>query len=279
MDIKKIINLSKKPKLFERSDQKFWDDPHISKKMLEVHIDPEFDAASRSYEFMEESIDWLVNRILTEEDQNILDLGCGPGFYSQGLAEKGYSVTGVDLSKRSIEYAKAQIESEELDVEYKVQNFLELDYENKYDAVIMMYCELGVLTNQELDRLLKKVNNALKPGGLFIFDVFTANKREEHELDKSWDAVKQGFWDENPYLSLTETYFYPEADTYLNQTIVVNEDDEISLYRIYEHYYNKETITKVLDNFGFINHSFYSDLTGKKYSPSSRTLAVVTEKL
>ncbi|MCF8002390.1 MAG: class I SAM-dependent methyltransferase [Halanaerobiales bacterium] len=279
MDIKKIIDLSKKPKLFERSDQKFWDDPHISKKMLEVHIDPEFDAASRSYEFIEESIDWLVERILTGEDQNILDLGCGPGFYSKGLAEKGYSVTGIDLSKRSIEYAKEQIESEELDVEYKVQNFLELDYDQKYDAVIMMYCELGALTNQERDKLLEKVNNALKPGGVFVFDVFTANKREEHELNKSWDAVQQGFWAGNPYVSLTETFFYPEADTYLNQTIVVNEDDEISLYRIYEHYYDKGTITKVLDNFGFINHSFYSDLTGKKYSPNSRTLAVVTEKL
>ncbi len=279
MDIKKIINLSKKPKLFERGDQKFWDDPHISKKMLEVHIDPEFDAASRSYEFMEESIDWLVERILTGKDQNILDLGCGPGFYSKGLAEKGYSVTGIDLSKRSIEYAKEQIESEELDVEYKVQNFLELDYDQKYDAVIMMYCELGALTNQERDKLLEKVNNALKPGGLFIFDVFTAKKREEHELNKNWEAVQQGFWAENPYVSLTETFFYPEADTYLNQTIVVNEDDEISLYRIYEHYYDKGTITKVLDNFGFINHSFYSDLTGKKYSSNSRTLAVVTEKL
>ena len=279
MDIKKVINLSKKPKLFERSDQKFWDDPHISKKMLEVHIDPEFDAASRSYEFMEESIDWLVERILTEKDQNILDLGCGPGFYSKGLAEKGYSVTGIDLSKRSIEYAKAQIENEELDVEYKVQNFLELDYEQNYDAIIMMYCELGALTNQERDKILEIVNRALKPGGLFVFDVFTANKREEHELDKTWDAVQQGFWAESPYLSLTETFFYPEADTYLNQTIVVNENDETSLYRIYEHYYNKETITKVLDNFGFINHSFYSDLAGKKYSSNSRTLAVVTEKL
>jgi len=279
MDIKKVINLSKKPKLFERSDQKFWDDPHISKKMLEVHIDPEFDAASRSNEFIEESIDWLVNRVLTEKVQKVLDLGCGPGFYSQGLAKKGYSVTGVDLSKRSIEYAKAQIENEELDVEYKVQNFLELDYEQNYDAIIMMYCELGALTNQERDKILEIVNRALKPGGLFVFDVFTANKREEHELDKTWDAVQQGFWAKSPYLSLTETFFYPEADTYLNQTIVVNENDETSLYRIYEHYYNKETITKVLDNFGFINHSFYSDLAGKKYSSNSRTLAVVTEKL
>src|SRR6056297_1512263 len=279
MDIKKIINLTKKPKLFERSDQKFWDDPHISKNMLEIHINPEFDAASRSYEFIGESINWLVDSVFNEKDQKILDLGCGPGLYSKELAEKGYSVTGVDLSKRSIEYAKAQVSNKELNLEYKVQNFLELDYKEEYDVVLLLYCELGALTNQERNQLLKKVNAALKPGGKFVFDVFTENNRDDVDINRKWDAVKQGFWDQKPYLSLTETYFYPEADTYLNQTIIINEDEEIKLYRIFEHFYSKETITQVLEEFGFINHAFYSDLRGEKYEPSSKTLAVVTEKL
>ena len=279
MDINKIIELTKKPKLFERSDQKFWDDPHISKNMLEIHINPEFDAASRSYEFIGESIDWLIKSVFNDKDQKILDLGCGPGLYSKELAEKGYSVTGVDLSKRSIDYAKKQIQNKELDIEYKVQNFLELDYKEEYDVVLLLYCELGALTNQERDQLLIKVNEALRPGGKFVFDVFTENNRADVDIERKWDVVKQGFWDQKPYLSLTETYFYPEADTYLNQTIIINEDEEIKNYRIFEHFYSKETITQVLEDFGFINHDFYSDLRGEKYEPSSKTLAVVTEKL
>lgn len=279
MDIKKLIKLSKKPKLFERSNQQFWNDPHISKNILEIHIDPECDVATRTREFIEESIKWLVNSMFADKDQKILDLGCGPGFYSKGLAKKGYSVTGVDLSKRSIEYAKSQVENEELDVEYKVKNFLELDYEEEFDVVLSMYCELGALTNNERDKLLKKINKALKPGGKFIFDVFTVNNRDKGELGRSWEVTQKGFWDPKPYLSLTETFLYPEADTYLNQIIVVNEDEEISQYRVFEHFYNKETITEVLDKFGFINHSFYSDLTGKKYTPDSKTLAVVSKKL
>src|SRR6056297_2665814 len=140
MDIKKLINLSQKPKLFERSEQKFWDDPHISKKMLEIHLDPEFDAASRTHEFIKKSLSWLVDSIFTEEDQKILDLGCGPGFYSKRLAEAGYSVTGVDFSKKSIDYAKKQAEKENLDIEYKYQDFLEMDYEDEFDVVLLIYC-------------------------------------------------------------------------------------------------------------------------------------------
>lgn len=279
MDIKKLINMSKKPEVFERSKSKLWDDPYISKKMLEIHLDPEFDAASRTYEFIEESIEWLVNSIFEEDENKILDLGCGPGFYSKRLAEKGYSVTGIDLSKNSIEYAKSQVENTDLDIEYIRQDFLKMDYEDEFDIVLLIYCELGALTNEERDTLIENVYRALKPGGKFIFDVFTANNRDEKDLDRKWELSQKGFWDEKPYLALTETFSYEEEDTFLNQTIVINNDEEISLYRIFEHVYNKESITEVLNKFGFINHAFYSDVAGQKYSQESKTLAVVTEKL
>ncbi len=279
MDINKLIELSQKPKLYERSESELWDDPHISKKMLEIHLDPDFDAASRKDEFVDESVNWLVNEVFTEKDQKILDLGCGPGFYSKRLAEAGYSVTGVDFSKKSIDYAKKQAEKENLDIEYKYQDFLEMDYEDEFDVVLLIYCELGALTNEERDILLENINQALKSGGKFIFDVFTANNRGQDDLGQSWETAEKGFWDKSPYLALTETFFYKEADTYLNQTIVVNEEEEIKLYRIFEHFYNKQSISNVLDEFGFINHSFYSDVAGKRYVKDSNTLAVVTEKL
>ncbi len=38
--------------------------------------------------------------------KKLLDLGCGAGIYSELLYDKGFSVTGIDFSKRSIEYAQ-----------------------------------------------------------------------------------------------------------------------------------------------------------------------------
>ena len=38
----------------------------------------------------------------------ILDLGCGPGLYAELLAKKGHSITGVDFSENSIQYAIRQ---------------------------------------------------------------------------------------------------------------------------------------------------------------------------
>ena len=48
--------LLRKPKLYEKTQEKFWNDPHISKGMLEAHLDPNTDvrnfsisAAARDY--------------------------------------------------------------------------------------------------------------------------------------------------------------------------------------------------------------------------------------
>lgn len=42
-----ILDCSEKPQLFELGETHFWDDPHISKSMLEAHLNPDTDAASR----------------------------------------------------------------------------------------------------------------------------------------------------------------------------------------------------------------------------------------
>ncbi|BCG61136.1 class I SAM-dependent methyltransferase [Paenibacillus sp. URB8-2] len=86
-----------------------WTDDYISRQLLATHLDPMSDAASRRPEVIDATVHWIVNYLCRQDHaKEILDLGCGPGLYAQRLAKLGYSVTDIDFSKLSIEYAKQQ---------------------------------------------------------------------------------------------------------------------------------------------------------------------------
>ena len=48
------------PKVYEKSTSAFWDDEHISKYMLEAHINPNEDGATRKMDFVRKSVDWIT---------------------------------------------------------------------------------------------------------------------------------------------------------------------------------------------------------------------------
>ncbi|MEJ6950002.1 class I SAM-dependent methyltransferase [Natronospora cellulosivora (SeqCode)] len=172
MNFKKILSLLKKPELFERSEEIFWKDPYISEKLLEAHLNPDWEAASRKHSTIEKTVKWLDENVFEKKDSKILDLGCGPGLYASPLAELGYHLTGIDYSRRSIDYASRHAKENGLKIDYIYQNYLKIDYDSDFDVIMLIYCDLGALTNQERDTLLAKIYKALKPGGLFIFDAF-----------------------------------------------------------------------------------------------------------
>ncbi len=78
--------------------------------MLATHLDPTIDLASRRPETIDRTVAWIVETLGLEPGDSVLDLGCGPGLYTQRFAQRGQRVSGVDYSRRSIEYAGQQAE-------------------------------------------------------------------------------------------------------------------------------------------------------------------------
>lgn len=100
-----LVDLQMKPEPFTPGEPLFWNDPYISLQMLQAHLDTGSDLASRRPETIDAIIEWIVAKVGLEPGDSVLDLGCGPGLYTSRLAEHGMRVTGVDYSKRSIDYA------------------------------------------------------------------------------------------------------------------------------------------------------------------------------
>ena len=279
LNIGDLSIIMSRPPLFERSRVAFWDDPHISAQMLQAHLDPSHDAASRRPETIERTVDWLITHLCLRSGMSLLDLGCGPGLYCRRFAEMGLRVTGVDYSRRSIAYATAEAELLHLPITYHYYNYLELGASESFDVISLIFFDFGALTDAECLCLLPRIHRALKPGGRFVFDVRTSVDFARQEQTRTWNLQPHGgFWHDGPYLELKDTLHYPEADTILCQYAIMSDTETMRCYRIWERCFSRESICGLLEAHGFIIESIWSDLTGCSWSESSPSLAIIARK-
>lgn len=114
-----------------------------------------------------------IQRILSDLNytpKTILDVACGTGTVSEILSDKGFKVTGIDLSADMIEVAKKH----KSEVDYLVADASTMQLNKKFDMAISLFDSLNYITNDNvLAQAMKRVSEHLVEGGLFIFDVNT----------------------------------------------------------------------------------------------------------
>ena len=277
----KLLALLNKPKLDTYTTSSMyhalWDNEHISKGMLESHLNPYEDGATSNHEFVTQSVQWISRIALPPEFNRLLDLGCGPGIYTEQFAKKGYSVTGLDYSKRSINYANEQTAKNGSGIEYIYQNYLTISYKERYDVITIINKDYPVLSLSDRKTLLGKVYKALAPGGKFIFDVFTQKVRREEKC--TWNVYESGgFFSDSPHLLLEAVYQYDDDDkTELYQYVVVTEED-IKCYICPNHYFSLDSIKSEVMSIGFKTFEFFANVAGADYSDDGETICVVLTK-
>jgi len=261
MNITDIVSKTVKPKIYEKGTAFMWTDKHISKQLLNIHLNPDIDLGSRKKSTIEKTANWILNTQKEKGKLAILDLGCGPGLYTEIFAEKGHKVTGIDISKNSIEYAKKSAENKKLDITYLNSSYLEVDLKSDiYDLVVLLYTDLGVLTPTERESLLEMIFRILKKGGTFIFDVLKDREIEKKTSPKTWEVSNIGFWKESPYLALSESFLYQKEKVILFQHNIVDTEENIETYRFWTHFFSQTDVKKMLDAHNFIDINFKEDI-------------------
>lgn len=261
MTILDIISKSIKPELYDRGTSFMWNDDYISKQLLKIHLNPEMDLGSRKLETIRSTADWILKLHPQNKKLNILDLGCGPGLYTEIFAQHGHQVTGVDISRNSIDYARKEASGKKLDITYINADYLELEFPNhSFDLVTLIYTDLGVLLPAERDQLIYFVNQILKKGGMFIFDVLKDNNMEDKATLKSWEVSHGGFWRSSPYLALSESFLYKDEKVILYQHIILEEEKKAETYRFWTHFFSQSDLEKMLIKNRFHSFSFYHNI-------------------
>lgn len=117
----------------------------------------------------------LLNNLESElnnyANPRILDAGCGTGKIALKLLKKGFNITLLDISPKSLEIARNKIERENIRAEYYTASCEETPFENnKFDIVMLNGAVISYTPDPE--KLLAEVNRILKRGGMIWFDFF-----------------------------------------------------------------------------------------------------------
>jgi cyclopropane fatty-acyl-phospholipid synthase-like methyltransferase len=124
----------------------------------------------------------LIKKYKPTTENTMLDLACGKGRHSIYLANKGYDVTGVDLSEQSIRHA-TQFEQENL--HFYTHDMRRSFRSNYYDYIFNFFTSFGYFS-KELDHYLtlQAMKNGLKSDGLLVMDFMNAEKAKKNLVKK-----------------------------------------------------------------------------------------------
>ena len=201
---------------------------------LYAKVEPYLDFEEEIYTLHKE----FLRFVMLNELDNIIDIGCGQGYFLQNLKVNKKKYFGIDLSVEQIKVCQE-----------KNLNAKAMALENvkeKFDCATAIFDVLNYISKRDLKKFLKEINLVLNQGGYFIFDVNSAFGFEE---------VAQGTITidvEDKFIAIDANF----EDNKLQTDITLFEKQENGMFSkeqdsIIQEYHSKDFLTKLLKECGF----------------------------
>lgn len=189
----------------------------IAKKYTQLYFNDKSDLG-----FLKKYISYLPSK------GKVLDIGCGPGTFTQHFYNQGFIVEGIDLSKTMIKIAQKKLP----EVKFRLTDMRQLDYQsNTFDGVFAAYSIIHI-HSKEITMTLKGFNRILKPGGFLglITQKGKANQIVDEPLKKGEKTFMNFFIKSRLCKFLDQAGFKLE---YQNEAVLNDPEDSLSNQVIY----------------------------------------------
>ena len=218
------------------------------------------------------------------EENIVVDLGCGTGKLTEILADRGYDVMGIDLSEEMLGMALERRDKLHHRTLYLCQDMREFELFGTAGTFVSVGDSVNyLLTDEDMDKLFRRVNTFLFPRGIFIFDFKTLHlyrdvigdstiAEDREECSFIWENWFDGETNINEY---DLTLFIKDKDSGDKDDNVFRKFQEIHRQRGY----TLEEMKSFAENAGLVWITGIDSDTGEEVTPESeRILCVVREK-
>jgi len=240
-----------------------WHDNDFSQRMLKEHLSQRNDAASRRTSVIKKQVSWIHTFVLNEKKSRILDLGCGPGFYTARLSKLGHTCHGIDFSPASIEYALKQAHE---NCSFKLGDIRTTEFGSGYDLIMFIFGEFNVFKPDDAMTILRYAYKALKPDGKILLEPQTFdNVYTTGNQPGTWYSAEKELFADVPHLCLMESFWDEELSVATERFFILDANtNEITKYVSSTQAYEDDELVQMLIEAGFQTPEFYPSLTGKE---------------
>jgi SAM-dependent methyltransferase len=227
----------------------------------------------------EKQVDFIIKTLALTGKESILDLACGYGRHSLAFAGKGFSVTGVDITKAYIDDAKKTAHELSLDATFICADIREIIYREQFDVVLNLADgAIGYLENDEENlKIFDIIANSLKSGGKHFMDIGNAEYAERNFPTTHWEsgtkmlALAQFGWDAKTKCMTYGGWDIPYGEIMQKPNIDMENADPIRLYSLDE-------LERILQKRGMKVISDFADYSSRKSSAKEMQLNVYSIK-
>lgn len=205
----------------------------------------------KDYEAECDVIERAFGECSTRSIHQVLDLGCGTGGHAIPLASRGYEVIGVDRSPWMLAAARVKAKTAEVTsrTSFLLDDVTAIRPMASCDAILMMFNVLGYQASPaEVAATLAAVRRALRPGGLFLFDVWQAPAIDFDPPSQRWKIADQGG---ARMIRFSSGQLDPSAETCSVKIEIIQLVEDRVLDKTIEHhqirYFRREALKKSLE--------------------------------
>jgi SAM-dependent methyltransferase len=280
MKLLDIIRRKALPGPWSEGDKIPWNEPGFSKRMLREHLSQEHDLASHRVETIDNRVQWIHDQVLGGRESRILDLGCGPGFYTNRFAKLGHSCRGIDFSPASIEYARDRANGDSLDCMYIEDDLRSAEFGEDYDLVMLIFGEFNVFRRSDIEAVLGKVHAALKAKGRILIEPQSYQAVKNAGLSQpTWSSSERGLFMDAPHIHLREAFWYKDVNVTVERYYVIDAATaEVTMHTQSVKAYKDEEYRELLTSCGFSDIDFLESMDGRADSINENLRVILATK-
>jgi len=218
-------------------------------------------------------VEFISDALRIAPGSEILDIACGYGRHAIELVQRGYNVTGLDLSLPLLLRAADESKRRALSVNFVHADMREMAFEKQFDGAYSMLTSFGYFDEDTNLRVAERIGRALKPGARFLLDVVN----RDYVVS---DLPMRVWWEGTGCVVLEEVDFNFHTSRIVTHRSIVFEDGRQLEQEISVRAYSLHEIGRLLRQAGFrvMDVSGGLNTRGQFFGNASRSLLIVAEK-